>query len=77
MKPSKGVIYPNHGRGIKKLHRWFVSYTLRDGRYIEENFDTEEACRTRSKQLRRMLQYPHAYIAVWTRERAMSEERLR
>ena len=68
-----GKIYPNHGRGIEKLHRWFVSYEDKQGRYTEENFDLKREARARLVDLIN----DGLEAELWTRERAMPESRLR
>jgi hypothetical protein len=74
---AKGVVYPNHGRGIERFHRWFISYVDRMGRYTEENFDTKKEAVARMKQLRATQRKLQEGPQLWTRERAMPEDLLR
>ncbi len=67
------VIYPNHGRGIEKLHRWFISYEDKKSRYVEENFDLKRDAKKRMSE----LAATGVESELWTRERAMPRERLR
>ncbi len=70
----KGKIqdYPlKHG---ELLCRWFVSYEDRLGRYTEENFDTKREAVIRIGVLTKGR---FKEVELWTRERAIPEERLR
>lgn len=77
MSDAKGVVYTNRGRNIKQLHRWFISYVDRTGRYTEENFDTRRDALYRMKMIDKTQKRLQEKPQLWTRERAMTEDRLR
>ena len=74
---AKGVVYPNDGRGLGRFHRWFISYVDRMGRYTEENFDTKREALARMRTIGKTQKHLQEEPQLWTRERAMPEERLR
>ena len=72
----KGTIYKYPLRGQPKLHRYFISYVDRMGRYVEENFHTQKEAKVRIRVLLKSQRHLKEGAEIWTRERVLPEDRL-
>ncbi len=69
----KGEVYQYPMKKNFKYHRWFITYEDKKHRYTEENFDLRMEAEGRIKELSKK----GIEAELWTRERALSDNRLR